>query len=90
MWPVRQALTLYYSGNKKKKMQDARTYHYVYITLFICLPLHLSLVPFTLASLLSPNETMNMAHNQASGPEMYCQKGAHDPIFRSGSVISVS
>ncbi len=40
-------------------------------------------------SLLSLNETMSTAHNQAPGPAQHCQKGAHDPIFSGGSIISV-
>lgn len=44
--------------------------------LFISPPLHLSLVPSILVLLIT-----SVVHNQAPGPEMYCQKGACDPIF---------
>lgn len=74
---------------KQTKNTHTHTHLDMRTSLFICPPLHLSLISFTLISFLSLNETMSTAHNQAPGPALHCQKGARDPIFGSGSIISV-
>lgn len=51
-------------------------------TLFISPPLHLSLI-----SSISPLLITGVVHNQAPGPETYCQKGARDPIFPTVEVL---
>lgn len=72
-----------------------QTHTYTHILIHAYFTIHLSPSSFIPHFLhfpfpsLSLNETTSRAHNQAHGPAQHCQRGTHDPIFSSGSIISV-
>lgn len=81
------------TAGKTCETDKIHTYTHILIHAHFSIPSVLHLIypsfPSLSFSLLSVNETMSTAHNQAPGPAQHCQKGAHDPIFCSGSIISV-